>query len=73
MADDQGWGDTGYNGHPELKTPNLDALAEERAALRPLLHRAFQLLAHPRQRDDRAASASHGHVRPRRRRSARRN
>ena len=29
MADDQGWGDTGYNGHPELKTPNLDALAAE--------------------------------------------
>jgi arylsulfatase A-like enzyme len=27
MADDQGWGDTGYNGHPELKTPHLDALA----------------------------------------------
>ena len=27
MADDQGWGDTGYNGHPELKTPNLDELA----------------------------------------------
>jgi len=27
MADDQGWGDTGYNGHPELKTPSLDALA----------------------------------------------
>ena len=27
MADDQGWGDTSYNGHPELKTPNLDALA----------------------------------------------
>ena len=27
MADDQGWGDTGYNGHPELKTPNLDQLA----------------------------------------------
>jgi len=27
MADDQGWGDTGYNGHPELKTPNLDTLA----------------------------------------------
>ena len=27
MADDQGWGDTGYNGHPELKTPNMDALA----------------------------------------------
>jgi arylsulfatase A-like enzyme len=28
MADDQGWGDTGYNGHPDLKTPNLDALAK---------------------------------------------
>jgi arylsulfatase A-like enzyme len=27
MADDQGWGDTGYNGHPQLKTPNLDAMA----------------------------------------------
>lgn len=27
MADDQGWGDVGYNGHPELKTPNLDKLA----------------------------------------------
>ncbi|MEO0477682.1 MAG: sulfatase-like hydrolase/transferase [Planctomycetota bacterium] len=28
MADDQGWGQTGYNGHPHLKTPNLDAMAE---------------------------------------------
>jgi len=27
MADDQGWGDVGYNGHPILKTPNLDAMA----------------------------------------------
>ncbi len=27
MADDQGWGDTGYNGHPYLKTPNLDDMA----------------------------------------------
>jgi arylsulfatase A-like enzyme len=27
MTDDQGWGDTGYNGHPQLKTPNLDAMA----------------------------------------------
>lgn len=29
MADDQGWGQTGYNGHPQLKTPQLDALAAE--------------------------------------------
>lgn len=28
MTDDQGWGDTGYNGHPILKTPNLDAMAK---------------------------------------------
>ena len=28
MADDQGWGDTGYYGHPYLKTPNLDAMSE---------------------------------------------
>lgn len=27
MADDQGFGDVGYNGHPVLKTPNLDAMA----------------------------------------------
>jgi len=29
MTDDQGWGDTGYNGHPVLKTPNLDRMASE--------------------------------------------
>lgn len=27
MSDDQGWGDAGYNGHPELKTPTLDDMA----------------------------------------------
>lgn len=27
MSDDQGWGDVGYNGHPVLQTPNLDAAA----------------------------------------------
>ena len=27
MADDQGWGDVSYHGHPELKTPQLDKLA----------------------------------------------
>ena len=27
MADDQGWGDVGYNEHPHLKTPHLDAMA----------------------------------------------
>jgi arylsulfatase A-like enzyme len=33
MADDQGWGDTSYNGHPELKTPHLDELAKSGARL----------------------------------------
>lgn len=28
MTDDQGWGQTGYYNHPVLKTPNLDAMAE---------------------------------------------
>jgi arylsulfatase A-like enzyme len=28
MADDQGWGQTAYNNHPFLKTPNLDEMAE---------------------------------------------
>ncbi len=27
MADDMGWGQTGYFNHPVLKTPNLDAMA----------------------------------------------
>ncbi len=27
MADDQGWGQTGYNKHPILKTPHLDEMA----------------------------------------------
>ncbi|MEM6915240.1 MAG: sulfatase-like hydrolase/transferase [Verrucomicrobiota bacterium] len=29
MTDDQGWGDTGYNGHPILKTPHLDEMSRE--------------------------------------------
>lgn len=27
MSDDQGWGDVGFNNHPDLKTPHLDAMA----------------------------------------------
>lgn len=29
LADDQGWGDAAYNGHPYARTPNLDRLAAE--------------------------------------------
>jgi len=28
MADDQGWGQVGYYGHPRLKTPHLDAMSK---------------------------------------------
>ena len=29
MADDHGWGDTGYHGHPFVQTPHLDGMAED--------------------------------------------
>ncbi len=29
MADDLGWGDTGYNGHPTIQTPHLDEMSRE--------------------------------------------
>jgi arylsulfatase A-like enzyme len=29
MADDQGWGDMAYYGHPHLKTPHFDAMSRE--------------------------------------------
>ncbi|TWU67083.1 Choline-sulfatase [Crateriforma conspicua] len=29
MADDMGWGDVAYNGHPDLRTPHLDAMSRE--------------------------------------------
>lgn len=29
FADDLGWGDIGVNGHPDIKTPNIDRLAKE--------------------------------------------
>jgi N-acetylgalactosamine-6-sulfatase len=29
LADDLGWGDLGFHGHPYIKTPNLDRLAAQ--------------------------------------------
>jgi arylsulfatase A-like enzyme len=29
MSDDQGWGDVSFNGHPYLKTPNLNRMAKD--------------------------------------------
>ena len=34
MADDQGLGHVGYNLHPHLKTPNLDAMARNGAVFK---------------------------------------
>ncbi len=31
VSDDQGWGDFGFMGHPEIRTPHLDRLAAESA------------------------------------------
>lgn len=31
LADDQGWGDLGFNGNTNLRTPNIDSLAREGA------------------------------------------
>jgi arylsulfatase A-like enzyme len=48
MADDQGWGDTGYNGHRILKTPCLDEIrARAFASIGSI--RAPLLLSHARQ------------------------
>ncbi len=33
LADDQGWGDLGINGNPNVRTPNIDSLAREGAVL----------------------------------------
>lgn len=29
MVDDLGWGDTGFNGNPIIKTPNLDQMSKD--------------------------------------------
>jgi len=34
LADDQGWGDVGFNGHPYVRTPNLDRLAAEGSVIK---------------------------------------
>ena len=34
LADDQGWGDAGYAGHPYARTPNLDRLAADGTFIR---------------------------------------
>ena len=35
MADDQGYGDCGFTGHPYVKTPNLDAMSQNSVIFDP--------------------------------------
>jgi hypothetical protein len=63
MADDQGWGDTGYNSHPELKTPNLDALAASGLRMNRFYTAHFNC-SPTREHHDRAAPEPHGRVQP---------
>jgi hypothetical protein len=64
MGDDHGWDETGYNGHPHLKTPVLDEMAACRLRLDRFYSAPSVLLAHARQRDHRPASQPLRHVRP---------
>ena len=67
MADDQGWGQTGYYNHPVLKTPHLDAMAA--AGLRFDRFYAGAPVCSPTRAsvltgraNDRTAVFSHGHA-----------
>jgi len=67
MADDQGWGETSYNGHPVLKTPHLDAMAS--AGLRMNRYYAGAPVCSPTRASvltgrtcQRAGVPSHGHA-----------
>jgi arylsulfatase A-like enzyme len=67
MADDMGWGQTGFRGHPVLKTPHLDAMAahglrfERFYAANPVCSptRASVLTGRT---NDRTGVLSHGHA-----------
>ena len=47
LTDDQGWGDLGVQGHPQIKTPNLDKLKAGLGVdqLNIISHRADQFRA----------------------------
>ena len=62
MGDDHGWEETGYNGHPHVKTPVLDEMAATGLAVRALLLGASELLADARQLSHRTPSEPLRHI-----------
>ena len=64
MADDMGWGQTGYRGHPVLKTPNLDAMAANGLRFERFYAGGAGLLAHAGQRVDRPSNDRAGVLEP---------
>ena len=52
MADDQGWGQTSYNHHPDILTPHLDEMAANGLRFNSFLCRSIQLLAESSHRPD---------------------
>jgi hypothetical protein len=62
MGDDHGWEETGYNGHPHVKTPVLDEMAATGLKLENFYAGASELLAHTREFHDRPSSEPHGHL-----------
>ena len=63
FADDWGWGDLSCHGHPYVKTPNIDRLAQRGDRLSSLHRRQRRLLAQPDGGDDRAFPGSLQHRR----------
>lgn len=50
MDDDQGWGDTGYNGHPHLNAPHLGRMSPEGVTFKQFLFGRGDVLANARKR-----------------------
>jgi hypothetical protein len=58
MADDQGWGDMAYNGHPIVKTPHFGPVVKEAIRLRTAFMRRAPSVSNTRQCPDRKAPQS---------------
>ena len=61
FADDWGWGDLSCHGHPYVKTPNIDRLAEGGHRFPPLHGGQRGLFAEPHGGDDRPLSGASQH------------